>query len=195
MNPDEVGNMSNSMCIIKIRSLDPFLTKKYDYPKHPNYHLTGDADDSLKYINTLDNSSVSVNKENALLEVHKARYQKLREAALKGKALYTKEVPLEEFIKNRSPEKAIDIFEKYSVVETFKADDPKIEAEAKKAFIEDLLQSIDEEKLRPVLQEIQKKKSEQSNERLPLEAQIESKIAETLADDTDGTEDFMSKYF
>lgn len=195
MNPDEVGNMSNSMCIIKIRSLDPFLTKKYDYPKHPNYHLTGDADDNLKYINTLDNSTVSVNKENALLEVHKARYQKLREAALKGKALYTKEVPLEEFIKNRSPEKAVDIFEKYSVVETFKAEDPKIEAAAKKAFIEDLLQSVDEEKLRPVLQEIQKKKSEQSGERLPLEAQIESKIAETLADDSDGTEDFMSKYF
>ena len=195
MNPDEVGNMDNSMCIIKIRSLDPFFTKKYDYPKHPNYHLTGDADISQRYINKLDNSLVSVNKSNSALEAHAARYKKLKEAALRGKALYTKEVPLDEFVKNRSPDKAIELFDRYSVVDTVKIDDPEEDKRAKEAFINEILNSVDEENVKAVVNEIQKKKqanSSNGDDKKPLGAQITKQIAESMPDEID---DFAAKFF
>lgn len=195
MNPDEVGNMDNSMCIVKIRSLDPFFTKKYDYPKHPNYHLTGDADDSQLYINILDNSLVSVNKSNSVLEAHAARYKKLKEAALRGKALYTKEVPLDEFVKNRNPDKAIELFDRYSVVDTVKIDDPEEDKKAKEAFINEILNSVDEENVKAVVNEIQKKKqanSSNGDEKKPLGAQITKQIAESMPDEID---DFAAKFF
>lgn len=195
MNPDEVGNMDNSMCIIKIRSLDPFFTKKYDYPKHPNYHLTGDADISQRYINKLDNSLVSVNKSNSVLEAHAARYKKLKEAALRGKALYTKEVPLDEFVKNRNPDKAIELFDRYSVVDTVKIDDPEEDTKAKEAFINEILNSVDEENVKAVVNEIQKKKqanSSNGDDKKPLGAQITKQIAESMPDEID---DFAAKFF
>lgn len=195
MNPDEVGNMDNSMCIIKIRSLDPFFTKKYDYPKHPNYHLTGDADISQRYINKLDNSLVSVNKSNSVLEAHAARYKKLKEAALRGKALYTKEVPLDEFVKNRSPDKAIELFDRYSVVDTVKIDDPEEDKKAKEAYINEILNSVDEENVKAVVNEIQKKKqanSSNGDDKKPLGAQITKQIAESMPDEID---DFAAKFF
>lgn len=195
MNPDEVGNMDNSMCIIKIRSLDPFFTKKYDYPKHPNYHLTGDADISQRYINKLDNSLVSVNKSNSVLEAHAARYKKLKEAALRGKALYTKEVPLDEFVKNRNSDKAIELFDRYSVVDTVKIDDPEEDKKAKEAFINEILNSVDEENVKAVVNEIQKKKqanSSNGDDKKPLGAQITKQIAESMPDEID---DFAAKFF
>lgn len=195
MNPDEVGNMDNSMCIIKIRSLDPFFTKKYDYPKHPNYHLTGDADISQRYINKLDNSLVSANKSNSVLEAHAARYKKLREAALRGKALYTKEVPLDEFVKNRNPDKAIELFDRYSVVDTVKIDDPEEDKKAKEAYINEILNSVDEENVKAVVNEIQKKKqanSSNGDDKKPLGAQITKQIAESMPDEID---DFAAKFF
>ena len=195
MNPDEVGNMDNSMCIIKIRSLDPFFTKKYDYPKHPNYHLTGDADISQRYINKLDNSLVSVNKSNSVLEAHAARYKKLKEAALRGKALYTKEVPLDEFVKNRNPDKAIELFDRYSVVDTVKIDDPEEDKKAKEAYINEILNSVDEENVKAVVNEIQKKKqanSSNGDDKKPLGAQITKQIAESMPD---GIDDFAAKFF
>lgn len=195
MNPDEVGNMDNSMCIIKIRSLDPFFTKKYDYPKHPNYHLTGDADISQRYINKLDNSLVSVNKSNSVLEAHAARYKKLKEAALRGKALYTKEVPLDEFVKNRSPDNAIELFDRYSVVDTVKIDDREEDKKAKEAYINEILNSVDEENVKAVVNEIQKKKqanSSNGDDKKPLGAQITKQIAESMPDEID---DFAAKFF
>lgn len=192
MNPDEVGNMDNSMCIIKIRSLDPFFTKKYDYPKHPNYHLTGDADISQRYINTLDNSLVSVNKSNSVLEAHAARYKKLKEAALRGKAIYTKEVPLDVFVKNRNPDKAIELFDRYSVVDTVKIENPKEEKEAKEAFINEMLKDVGEKEVESIAKEISNKKSTSDNEAKPLEAQITRQIAESLPDELD---DFAAKFF
>lgn len=46
MQPDEISAMDNMNCIVFIRGEAPFFSVKYDYPKHPNYHLTGDADDN-----------------------------------------------------------------------------------------------------------------------------------------------------
>lgn len=49
MMPDEISRMPTSDCILFIRGLLPFYQKKYDYPKHPNYKLTGDANKNLLY--------------------------------------------------------------------------------------------------------------------------------------------------
>ena len=49
MTQDEIGILDNSCEIVLIRSLRAFMDKKYDYPKHPNYHLTGDADEKQIY--------------------------------------------------------------------------------------------------------------------------------------------------
>lgn len=193
MNPDEVGNMDNSMCIIKIRSLDPFFTKKYDYPKHPNYHLTGDAKDELKYMNTLDNSTVSVNKANSALEAHNERYKKLREAALKNKTLYTKEVPLSDVISAKTDKKAIEFFDKYSVISEVHLDSPEEEQKVRDAFINELLHSVDEESMKEILREIQNNKLSSNTEIKPLAAQIQEKIVDTMPDDSLDT--FVNNFF
>lgn len=49
MTPDEISRMPTGDCILFIRGLLPFYGKKYDYPKHPNYKYTGDADKKLNY--------------------------------------------------------------------------------------------------------------------------------------------------
>lgn len=49
MTPDEIGKMSEKNCIAFIRGYDPFFGPKYNYPDHPNYKYTADADDSKKY--------------------------------------------------------------------------------------------------------------------------------------------------
>lgn len=49
MAPNEVGKIDNRDCIVFIKGLDPIFDKKYDYPKHPNYKYTGDADDNLLF--------------------------------------------------------------------------------------------------------------------------------------------------
>ena len=40
----ELRTMDNRYCVVIIRALSPFYVKKYDYPRHPNYKYTGDAD-------------------------------------------------------------------------------------------------------------------------------------------------------
>jgi type IV secretory pathway TraG/TraD family ATPase VirD4 len=56
MFADEIGRLDDSECILIIRGLKPFLGKKYEYTKHPNYRYTGDADSKLIYTNTKDNT-------------------------------------------------------------------------------------------------------------------------------------------
>ena len=46
---DEIARMDNSNCIVFLRGELPFFSKKYDYPKHPNYHMTGDANKKREY--------------------------------------------------------------------------------------------------------------------------------------------------
>ena len=49
MTQSEVGLIDNRYEIVIIRSLSPFYDLKYDYPKHPRYKLTGDADKKQMY--------------------------------------------------------------------------------------------------------------------------------------------------
>ena len=43
MSQDELAVMDGGKCILQLRGVRPFLSDKYDITKHPNYHLTADA--------------------------------------------------------------------------------------------------------------------------------------------------------
>jgi type IV secretion system protein VirD4 len=42
MSIDELAVLDGSKCIVQLRGVRPFLSKKYDLTKHPNYKLTAD---------------------------------------------------------------------------------------------------------------------------------------------------------
>ena len=44
LSVDELAVLDGSKCILQLRGVRPFLSEKYDLTKHPNYHLTFDAD-------------------------------------------------------------------------------------------------------------------------------------------------------
>ncbi len=47
MDPDEVASLKGTECILKIRGVAPFLSKKYDIEKHKNYKKLGDVNDAF----------------------------------------------------------------------------------------------------------------------------------------------------
>lgn len=53
--PEEVGKIDERDCVLIIRGLQPFYGKKYDYPKHPKYSMSGDFDSKNCYINPYRN--------------------------------------------------------------------------------------------------------------------------------------------
>lgn len=69
MDPSEIMRLNEKECILMIRALNPFKDKKYDYTKHPNYKLTGDANKKFRYVNEKDNQvyesaeSIDIQKE------------------------------------------------------------------------------------------------------------------------------------
>ena len=51
LTSDELSGLDNDYCVLFIRGLRPFYSRKYKLESHPNYHLSGDCDDSkLFYI-------------------------------------------------------------------------------------------------------------------------------------------------
>ena len=44
MTQDEIATMDGGMCILQVRGVRPFFSKKYDITKHPNYKYLSDAD-------------------------------------------------------------------------------------------------------------------------------------------------------
>ena len=55
MTQDEIATMDGGMCILQVRGIRPFFSKKYDITKHPRYKYLSDADkknafDVEKYI-------------------------------------------------------------------------------------------------------------------------------------------------
>ena len=44
MTPSELATMPGDKCILQLRGLPPFYSKKYDLKKHPNYKYTAEAD-------------------------------------------------------------------------------------------------------------------------------------------------------
>ena len=44
MTQDEIATMDGGMCILQLRGVHPFFSKKYDITKHPRYKYLSDAD-------------------------------------------------------------------------------------------------------------------------------------------------------
>ena len=44
MTPSELATMPGGKCILQLRGLPPFFSKKYDLKQHPNYRYTAEAD-------------------------------------------------------------------------------------------------------------------------------------------------------
>ena len=44
MTPSELATMPGDKCILQLRGLPPFYSKKYDLKQHPNYRFTAEAD-------------------------------------------------------------------------------------------------------------------------------------------------------
>ncbi len=49
MEPDEVASLKGQECILKIRGVHPFLSKKYNIEKHKNYKRLGDVNKEYWY--------------------------------------------------------------------------------------------------------------------------------------------------
>ena len=48
MTPSELATMPGDRCILQLRGLPPFYSKKYDLKQHPNYRFTAEADKQKK---------------------------------------------------------------------------------------------------------------------------------------------------
>ena len=49
MSRDELAVMDGNRCILQLRGVQPFLSEKYDYTKHPNFYLTADYDERNRF--------------------------------------------------------------------------------------------------------------------------------------------------
>lgn len=49
MDAAEVGKLSDDECIVAIRGVNPFKSKKYNLTKHPNYSLLADGNEGYSY--------------------------------------------------------------------------------------------------------------------------------------------------
>ena len=78
LGPAEVARINRNQCIIIITGIDPFLTNKFVYEKHPNYKLTADYDHSLTYINTLDISGPTFDEITSLSREQEEEESKIR---------------------------------------------------------------------------------------------------------------------
>ena len=63
MEPDEIMRMNTKECIVRIRGIRPFYDLKYDYPKHPNYKYTGDANKDNLYVIKNELSETMIRKK------------------------------------------------------------------------------------------------------------------------------------
>ena len=44
MSPDELATMPGDRCVLQLRGVRPFYSKKYDITKHPHYKYLSDFD-------------------------------------------------------------------------------------------------------------------------------------------------------
>ena len=126
MNPDELGRMRNKNCIVSVRGLAPFYSKKYDYVKHPNYKLTGDKDKKLLYVNTLDNMRKSESKDDEKKEkgietdniIKRAKFLMKRVSPKNNDSDFSSNIlTIEEYLNKNKIDSLGNFFERCSVVD------------------------------------------------------------------------------
>lgn len=120
MTPDELSRMPNSDCILMIRGLKPFYGKKYDYPKHPNYKYTGDANDEFLYDVSAKFNNYKKKEENddVVIENEKEQAEKVSKALenpkLKEELISSAKPVGEELLKATNAKEPKELYEKTS---------------------------------------------------------------------------------
>lgn len=117
MTPEEIGGMKNDECLVIIRSLDPFYTKKYEYTKHPNYKFTGDADKERRYILTLNNNLAPDSKDilNQVENQKALRYiQSQQSRELKDK-MFSEPMSFRDLLNGYNAKNAVDLFSRFHI--------------------------------------------------------------------------------
>jgi len=70
MSPDELATMPGDKCILQVRGVRPFLSKKYDITKHPHYKYLSDFDKRNEFnIEKFLSTKLKV-KQSDMFEVH-----------------------------------------------------------------------------------------------------------------------------
>lgn len=72
MTPDEVGLLGNEECIVLIRGIRPFKSKKYDITKHSNYQKLSDFDEKNLYDYTKNRKDDDYQFHGVLADYNKA---------------------------------------------------------------------------------------------------------------------------
>jgi type IV secretory pathway TraG/TraD family ATPase VirD4 len=118
MTPDEIMRMPENECILLIRGLYPFYDKKFEYTKHHNYHLTGDADKSLLYINMKDNSEkTSVEEQEIEVEKYRAaQFAKQLSSTRPEDRLISEPIPINSFINSLNLNEVREIRSKLVII-------------------------------------------------------------------------------
>ena len=75
MSIDELAVMDGAKCIVQLRGVRPFLSKKYDLTIHPRYHLTADYSkknlfDIAKYLKRKDNLILKADDEYEVIDAN-----------------------------------------------------------------------------------------------------------------------------
>jgi len=75
MSIDELAVMDGAKCIVQLRGVRPFLSKKYDLTVHPRYHLTADYSkknifDIAKYLKRKDNLILKADDEYEVIDAN-----------------------------------------------------------------------------------------------------------------------------
>ena len=70
MSPDELATMPGDKCILQLRGVRPFFSKKYDITKHPHYKYLSDFDKRNEFnIEKFLSTKLKV-KQSDMFEVH-----------------------------------------------------------------------------------------------------------------------------
>lgn len=161
INPDELGNISNKMCVIKIRSLDPFFTPKYDYPKHPNYKFTGDFDAKFKYVNALNNNAPP-NSAEALLRAEEAKRRiagRSSASIAKKDKLYSEPIPFKTFVDAFDVKNAEMLFDRFAFVETYNLNvSPEIAKAAEKTVAKQIAAAVSKDNIEEAIKNTESEK-------------------------------------
>ena len=178
INPDELAHMDNKNCIVNIRGLYPFYTRKFRYERHPNYKLTGDANPDLLYKNELDNMkpasytavSDNVQPQKTAFEIERDIRLAIKNSVKDGKINLSNIVSLDKYLKGFKSNTGFDIYDALSVIKTGKEED--ISEENEKVLTTEIarqiLKTLNANKAKQIILEFKNKHSQDNRSLLEV---------------------------
>ena len=141
LTADELAVMKNDDCIVFIRGIKPFFTKKYMCKDHPNFKFSGDSDKSNVYViadhyktpkyhdmdesSEMDSFEISINNipSATLKREDIEKSNEIRTESSQGLKTYNQEVVSLDTIKELGAKKASEIPDIVELEESYNPDD------------------------------------------------------------------------